>query len=165
MSKGPARQSRHESPPQCSLISPSQGVSGCAFTNLSSRKTFSLLRPLSRSRNLHRHRNTNKHPYIYTYHSHDDVRLQVTYPDGPAFSGFSSQKERRDMTREQRREKRREMTARFHRKRIEDSSCTMYHKIKHSSVKHTLRCLHIMHLMCCVGVPVCATCRGPRESA
>ena len=31
------------------------------------------------------------------------------------------------------------------------------HTIKHTSVKHTLRCLHIMHLVCCVGQSVCAT--------
>ena len=43
------------------------------------------------------------------------------------------------------------VTARIHRKRIGASSGTMYHTIKHSSVKQTLRCIHIMHLVCCVG--------------
>ena len=39
------------------------------------------------------------------------------------------------------------VSARIHRKRIGASSVTMYHKIKHSSVKHSLRCLHLMHLV------------------
>ena len=33
----------------------------------------------------------------------------------------------------------------------------MYLTIKHSSVKHTLRCVLTMPLVCCVGESVCAT--------
>ena len=49
------------------------------------------------------------------------------------------------------------VTARIHRKRTGASTGTMYHTIKHSSLKHSLRCVHIMHLVCCVQASVCAT--------
>ena len=45
----------------------------------------------------------------------------------------------------------------MHRKRIEASSGAMHHTTKHSSVKHTLRCAHIVYLVCCVGESFCAT--------
>ena len=42
-------------------------------------------------------------------------------------------------------------------KKIGAQTGTMYHTIKHPSVKHTLRCVYIMHLVCCAGESVCAT--------
>ena len=50
------------------------------------------------------------------------------------------------------------------RKNPQANSGTMYHSIKHSSVKHTLPCVHVMHLVCCVGESVCATSHLPHVS-
>ena len=150
-----ARQCRYEPPPE---FPPDFALLKLRSPSFKS-SLFFLLKLLSRSRNSHRHRPTFIHTctctctctctYTYTYHSHDHAGLQVTYHDGSAFSGLSSRKEKT-------KEKNTVKNARTHRKRIGTNSGTMYHTTKHSSVKHTLRCLHIMHLVCYVGESVCA---------
>ena len=145
-----ARQCRYEPPPE---FPPDFALLKLRSPSFKS-SLFFLLIPLSRSRNSQRHGHTYIHTltctYTYTFHSHDHVRLQVTYHDGSAFSGFSSRKEKT-------KEKNTVKNARIHRKRIGSNSGKMYHTTKHSSVKHTLRCLQIMHLVCYVGEAVCAT--------
>ena len=60
-----------------------------------------------------------------------------------------------------RREKRRAKRAGAGRERVGAGYGAMYHTIKHSSVKYSLRCVCIMHLVCCVGESVCATSHLP----
>ena len=121
---------------------------------------------------------------MYTYHSHDNVRLQVTYHDGSAFSGFSSLwrllfHKRNDEIREGRREGRRVKRARIHRKRIGASSGTIYLLFRETyfalSTYHApgvlcrgicLRCITLAKFLTCHVVPGVRNtrCRFPRLS-
>ena len=56
-----------------------------------------------------------------------------------------------------RREKRRAKRAGAGKERVGPGHGAMYHQIKHSSVKYSLRCVCIMYLVCCVGESLWAT--------
>ena len=111
-----------------------------------------------------------QHFFSYSNHFHDDGIHRQTHVHTHAkrARGQEGEKRRRARGREEenggekgregkRKEKGKVKSARIHRKRTGASSGTMYHTIVHTSVKHTLCCVHIMYLVCCAGESVCAT--------
>ena len=99
------------------------------------------------------------YPSIHFHCACSTHKQPETYTDTDTHRHGRRREEKGEEKGEERRrkEQRRAKSVRIYRKRIGASSGAMYHTIEHSSVKYSLRCARIMHVVCCVRESVCAT--------